>query len=113
MHRLGPENASLSVHTKRVGAAAKAGHDLVIRVTSWEATLALAENPAETRLELTADASSLRAREGSGGMQELGDEDLASIHQTIDDEVLMRPADRIPLDPGAERARGERHPRRG
>jgi YceI-like domain len=89
VHRLGPANASLSVHTKRVGAAAKAGHDLVIGVTSWEATLALAENPAETRLELSADASSLRAREGSGGMQDLGDEDRASIDQTIDDEILI------------------------
>jgi polyisoprenoid-binding protein YceI len=92
VHRLGPENATLSVHTKRGGAAAKAGHDLVIRVTSWEATLGLAEDPTETSIVLTADATSLRVHEGTGGMQELGDEDLANIHQTIDDEVLMREA---------------------
>ena len=29
-------------------------------------------------------------REGKGGIQALGDEDLDNIHQTIDDEVLMR-----------------------
>jgi len=28
--------------------------------------------------------------EGTGGMQALGDEDVANIHVTIDDEVLLR-----------------------
>jgi polyisoprenoid-binding protein YceI len=89
-HHLGPETATLSVHTKRGGAAAKAGHDLTIHVTSWEATLVTAEDPANASIELTADPTSLRVREGTGGMQELGPDDLASIRQTIDDEVLMR-----------------------
>ena len=88
VHRLGPENATLSVHTGRTGAASKAGHDLVIHVTSWEGSIDAGE--AETSMELTADATSLRVQEGSGGMQALGDDDLANIHQTIDDEVLMR-----------------------
>ena len=47
-HELGPHNATLSVHTKRKGAAAKAGHDLVIHVTSWEGALALGEDPEST-----------------------------------------------------------------
>ena len=89
-HRLGPENATLSVHTKRAGAAAKAGHDLHIRVTAWEATLVLGDEPTATRIELNADAGSLRVQEGTGGIQALGEDDIASIHQTIDDEVLMR-----------------------
>jgi hypothetical protein len=37
---------------------------------------------------LDADATSLRVRDGTGGMQELGDEDMASIEETIDDEIL-------------------------
>ena len=86
IHRLGPDNATLSVHTKRGGAAAKAGHDLELQVTSWQAMLDLDAGSAE----LTADATSLRVRKGSGGMQALGDEDKANIHQTIDDEVLAR-----------------------
>lgn len=89
-YRLGPENATLRVLTGRSGAAAKAGHDLLIEVTSWEATLELAEDPGKSRAELSADATSLRVREGKGGMQALGDEDLDNIHQTIDDEVLQR-----------------------
>jgi hypothetical protein len=31
-------------------------------------------------------------REGTGGMQALGDDDKANIQQTIDDEVLKRQA---------------------
>jgi hypothetical protein len=84
-HRLGPDNATLSVLTRRAGAAAKAGHDLVLRVTSWDGALVVADDPS---MELTADATSLRVVEGTGGMQALGDDDVANIHQTIDDEVL-------------------------
>lgn len=89
-HRFGPDNATLSVHTRRGGAAAKAGHDLVIHVTSWEATLDVGEDPERTSIELTADAASLRVQEGTGGMKALGDDDKANIHKTIDDEVLKR-----------------------
>ena len=84
-HRLGPHNATLSVETARKGAAAKAGHDLVMEVTSWEAEVDLANDPAIT---LTADGGSLRVREGSGGITALGDEEKVAIEQTIDDEVL-------------------------
>lgn len=89
-HRLGPENATLAVHTGRKGAAAKAGHDLVMHVTSWEATLELANDPESTSMELSADSTSLRVQKGTGGIQALGDDEKASIHQTIDDEVLKR-----------------------
>jgi polyisoprenoid-binding protein YceI len=84
-HALGPESANLTVHTGKTGAAAKAGHNLRIEVSSWEATLELGENPS---LTLTADTRSLRVREGAGGMQSLGDDDKANIDKTIDDEVL-------------------------
>jgi polyisoprenoid-binding protein YceI len=89
-YRLGPADGTLSVRTGRTGAAAKAGHDLVIEVTSWVATLAVGADPADTTVELDADAASLRVREGSGGMQSLGDDDKANIESTIDDEVLKR-----------------------
>jgi hypothetical protein len=89
-HRLGPDNATLEVRTKRAGAAAKAGHDLRLDVISWNATIVADEDPAKTTLELEADPGSLRVIEGTGGMMPLGDEDIANIHQTIDDEVLKR-----------------------
>ena len=82
--RFGPENAALTVRTFRSGAAAKAGHDLLIEVASWEATL----DPAGG-VTLRADAGSLRVVEGTGGIQELDADDKAGIEKTIDDEVLM------------------------
>jgi hypothetical protein len=75
------------VRTGRTGAAAKAGHDLRIVVTAWRATLVAGE---QASLELVADPTSLRVEEGTGGLQALGDDDKANIHQTIDDEVLER-----------------------
>ena len=89
-HRYGPDNASLSVQTGRGGAAAKAGHDLVMLVTSWKGSLVVGAEPEQTSVELNADASSLRVQRGTGGIQALGEDDKANIHQTIDDEVLKR-----------------------
>jgi hypothetical protein len=89
-HRFGPENATLRVKTGRRGAAAKAGHDLAIEVTSWQATLDVAEDGGRVGLELDADPGSLRVREGIGGVQPLKDEDREEILQTIDDQVLKR-----------------------
>ena len=87
VHRLGPGDATLLVKTGRTGAAAKAGHDLVLEVTAWHATLEVAD---ATSLTLEADAGSLRVRSGSGGIQALGDDDKANIETTIDDDVLRR-----------------------
>src|SRR5690242_13213066 len=88
-HRLGPESAELLVHTGRAGGAAKAGHDLVIKVTSWHAVLELdPDDPAKSSVMLSADGGSLRVREGHGGMGKLDDDDKRGIAQTIDEEVL-------------------------
>ncbi len=89
-HTIGPERATLSVKTRRTGAAAKAGHDLLIEVSSWQATIEAGEDPAQTRVALHADGTSLHVREGTGGIQSLGEDDKASIRTTIDDDVLKR-----------------------
>lgn len=87
-HALGPDNARLLVRTGRRGGAAKAGHDLVIEVTSWRAVIEAGGEPDQTRLSLSADARSLRVLSGTGGMMALDDSDKDNIRQTIDDEVL-------------------------
>jgi polyisoprenoid-binding protein YceI len=89
-YELGPQNAELLVNTRRSGAAARAGHDLEIVVTDWSGTLEVREPPEQPSVTLTADSSSLRVREGRGGMKALGEDDKDSIRQTIDDEVLKR-----------------------
>lgn len=86
-HQLGPDNARLTVHTKRTGAVAKAGHDLTIEVTSWHGTLDLAGEP---KVEVEVDSTSFKVLEGTGGIQALDDDDKANIQQTIDDEVLLK-----------------------
>jgi polyisoprenoid-binding protein YceI len=81
----GPDNGSLKIRTARTGGAAKAGHDLVIEVESWQATLDPEGQPA---LTLTADSRSLRVLDGTGGLKSLSDRDKADIKKTIDKEVL-------------------------
>jgi polyisoprenoid-binding protein YceI len=86
---LGPDHGTLAVRTGRTGAAAKAGHNLLLHVTAWTATLEVGAEAAGTSLAVDVDGTSLRVREGTGGMQALGDDDKANIEQTIDAEVLM------------------------
>jgi hypothetical protein len=97
----GPHNATLRVHTTRAGAAAKAGHDLLIEVTTWEATVA---NGAVT---LTADPASLKVLEGTGGMKSLSEDDKRNIEQTLRKEILTAP---IAYRDGELELNGQTHP---
>ncbi len=87
-YSLGPQNGRLLIHTARSGAAAKAGHDLVIEVTSWTGALKLDPASGAGEASLTADSTSLRVREGHGGIQALDAGNKDNIRQTIDEEVL-------------------------
>jgi hypothetical protein len=91
-HSLGPDNAKLLIRTGRSGGAAKAGHDLLIEVTSWSATIEAGAEAREARLTLHADGGSLRVLEGSGGLKALSASDKDNIRQTIDKDVLKRSA---------------------
>ena len=99
---LGPGTGTLQVRTSREGAYASAGHDLVIEVTRWDATLDVGADA--VTLELTADSHSLEPRWGLNGMSSLSDNDRASIHRTIDAKVLrgmtIRYSGRATLAPG-------------
>jgi hypothetical protein len=91
-HRPGPENASLQVRTYREGLAAKAGHDLIIDVTRWAATVEVATEPARWSIELNADPRSLEVRDGLRGVKPLTDKGP-------------------PRDPQEHRREGPRQPR--
>jgi polyisoprenoid-binding protein YceI len=81
--QLGPRDGTLTVRTGKAGAAAKAGHNLVIEVQRWQGTLT------PDAVELTADARSMRVVSGSGGISPLGEDERDGIAQTIDEEVLQ------------------------
>ena len=87
-HKLGPDSASLQVKTYREGMASKVGHDLVIAVTRWEATVDIAGDPASSTVELSADSRSLEVREGLRGVKPLTDKDRSEIRKNIDDKAL-------------------------
>jgi polyisoprenoid-binding protein YceI len=87
-HRFGPDSASLQVRTYREGVAAKAGHDLIIDVTRWDATVEVAGGSAGWTIELDADPRSLEVREGLRGVKPLTGKDRVEIRKNIDARVL-------------------------
>ena len=84
-HTIGPSNGSLKVKTGREGAAAKAGHNLVLGVNSWEATVEGGDSPS---IKLTADPNSLEVIKGEGGAKPLDEDAKGDIKKSIDDKVL-------------------------
>lgn len=84
-HNIGPSDGSLKVKTGKEGAAAKMGHNLVIGVNNWEATIEGGDSPS---IKLTADPSSLEVIEGSGGAKPLSDKDRGDINKSINGKVL-------------------------
>jgi polyisoprenoid-binding protein YceI len=68
--------------------AAKVGHDLVIDVKRWEATVEVPDDAAASSVALDADSRSLEVREGVRGVKPLTDKDRVDIVKTIDDKIL-------------------------
>jgi polyisoprenoid-binding protein YceI len=87
-HHVGPHNASLRVRTYREGVAAKAGHDLIIDVTRWNATIEAADEPGGWTIELDVDPRSLEVREGLRGVKPLTGKDRVEIRRNIEAKVL-------------------------
>jgi hypothetical protein len=83
---LGPQCATLQVRTAREGAYARAGHDLVIEVVRWEATLDVAGD--DIKLTLTAESNSLEPRWGLNGLNSLTDQNRADIRKSIAGKIL-------------------------
>jgi polyisoprenoid-binding protein YceI len=75
----------VTIKTGREGAAAKAGHDLVLEATSWDGTLEIGDSPSVT---LNVDPSGIEVREGTGGAKPLGDKDKADIKKSMKDKIL-------------------------
>ncbi len=87
-HTAGPDDGKLQVRTYREGMAQKVGHDLVIDVGQWQATLQASEDGSISSVELEADSRSLQVREGLGGVKPLTDKDRGEIRKNIDEKIL-------------------------
>ena len=87
-HQLGPAHGALEIRTYREGMASKVGHDLIIEVREWEATLTVPEDPQQATVTLSADPRSLHVREGLRGLKPLSDKDRAEIRKNIDEKAL-------------------------
>lgn len=89
-HRLGTDSGTVQVRTYREGIAQKVGHDLIIEVAQWEATVEVGEDGGVSAVTLDADAQSLQVREGMNGLKPLNDKDRVNIRKTIDEKILHR-----------------------
>jgi hypothetical protein len=88
-HQVGPDDGRLRVHTYREGVAQKVGHDLVIEVRGWRATVEVNEDGTPRAISLEADPSSLEVLEGHRGVKPLTDKDRADIRSNIDEKILL------------------------
>ena len=57
-------------------------------MTRWEATVEVADEPARSTIQLSADPRSLEVLEGVRGVKPLTDKDRVEIRKTIDAKVL-------------------------
>ncbi len=90
VHQLGPSDGTVQVRTYREGLAQKAGHDLIIDVGQWSATVTVGEDGALTAVEFDVDSGSLSVRAGLHGVKPLTDKDRGDIKDTIDTKILGR-----------------------
>jgi polyisoprenoid-binding protein YceI len=87
-HPVGPDNGSCRVHTYREGMAQKVGHDLIIEVGQWNATVDVADDGTPTAVSLEADPRSLKVLEGHRGVKPLTDSDRTEIRSNVDEKIL-------------------------
>jgi hypothetical protein len=68
--------------------AQKVGHDLIIDVGQWNASIEVGDDGTPTAVSLEADPRSLKVLEGHRGVKPLTDSDRAEIGSNIDQKVL-------------------------
>jgi polyisoprenoid-binding protein YceI len=83
-YEFGPAQGRVEIRTTRVGLAARAGHDLLLEVTRWQARVEIPEGGvAGATISAELDLGSLTVREGTGGARPLTAGDRADITKTM------------------------------
>lgn len=80
----------LQVRTYREGVGQKIGHDLILEVERWEATVEVGARGTVSAARLEADSGSLAVRQGLHGVKPLSERDRGEISRNIDEKVLQR-----------------------
>jgi polyisoprenoid-binding protein YceI len=89
-YRLEPSAGKLLLKTGRTGLGRRAGHDLTIEATRWQAdVVANTIDPGQSSATVTIEAGSLQVREGTGGLKPLTDADRADIKKIIGEKILL------------------------
>lgn len=92
---MGHESGRLLVKTGRTGLGSRAGHDLIIEATSWNARVSVDRtDPARSSVVVEVAAASLEVREGTGGVKPLTGSDRAQIKRNIGEilRTMQHPA---------------------
>ena len=87
-HTVGPDGGTCRVNTYREGMAQKVGHDLIIEVGQWQATVEVGDDGQPRSVSLEADPASLKVLEGHRGVKPLTDSDRTEIRSNIDKKIL-------------------------
>lgn len=85
---LGPEHGSVLVSTTAEGVGKGLGHDLVLVVKEWEATVEGSEDGRLSAVTFEADPGSLSVRDATGGAKPLSDDDRLKIATEAERKVL-------------------------
>jgi polyisoprenoid-binding protein YceI len=88
VHTVSPSGGTVHIRTYREGLAQKVGHDLIIEVGQWSATVVIGEDGTASSVELEVDSRSLQVREGLHGVKPLTDKDRVDIRKQIDEKIL-------------------------
>lgn len=84
-YEIGPDQATLRLHTFREGMARKVGHDLILEVGTWHAVAEIdGDDITRSTLTATVDARSIIVVEGTGGVKPLSDGDRTDIKKNMD-----------------------------
>src|SRR2546423_15387237 len=86
----GTDDGTMQVRTYREGLAQKVGHDLIIDVGQWRATIAVGGDGAPASIGLEVDSGSFQGREGLHGVKPLTDKDQGGDRQTNEAKILRR-----------------------
>lgn len=80
-YELTAADGDLLLRTVCEGPAARLGHDLTLIVPRWQAILEVGAEPADCRLDVTAELGGLAVLESRGGVKPMSDADRAEIER--------------------------------